>query len=42
MRPGVAAPASRTRLLHIGTRIGVGRSLRMLTAAWWRERTQRT
>lgn len=32
VRPGVAAPASRTRLLRIGTRIGVGRSLRMLTA----------
>src|SRR5699024_7842115 len=32
VRPGVAAPASRTRLLRIGTRIGVGRSLRMLPA----------
>ncbi|WP_270409838.1 methylenetetrahydrofolate reductase [Brachybacterium paraconglomeratum] len=32
VRPGVAAPASRTRLLRIGTRIGVGRSLRMLAA----------
>lgn len=32
VRPGVATPASRTRLLRIGTRIGVGRSLRMLTA----------
>lgn len=31
VRPGVAAPASRTRLLRIGARIGVGRSLRMLT-----------
>ena len=32
VRPGIAAPASRSRLLRIGTRIGVGRSLRMLTA----------
>jgi methylenetetrahydrofolate reductase (NADPH) len=32
VRPGVAAPASRARLLRVGTRIGVGRSLRMLTA----------
>lgn len=30
VRPGIAAPISTTRLLRIGTRIGVGRSLRML------------
>ncbi|WP_241237435.1 methylenetetrahydrofolate reductase [Brachybacterium saurashtrense] len=32
VRPGLAAPASRARLLRIGARIGVGRSLRMLSA----------
>lgn len=32
VRPGIAGPASRTRLLRIGARVGVGRSLRMLTA----------
>lgn len=30
VRPGIAAPIGTTRLLRIGTRIGVGRSLRML------------
>ena len=32
VRPGIAAPASTARLLRIGTRIGVGRSLRLLGA----------
>lgn len=32
VRPGVAAGASTARLLRIGSRIGVGRSLRMLSA----------
>lgn len=30
VRPGIAAPTGTARLLRIGTRIGVGRSLRML------------
>lgn len=30
VRPGIAAPVSTARLLRIGTRIGVGRSLRLL------------
>src|SRR5699024_3076402 len=30
VRPGIAVPAGTARLLRIGTRIGVGRSLRML------------
>lgn len=32
VRPGIAGPASRARLLRVGARIGVGRLLRMLTA----------
>ncbi len=31
VRPGIAVPAGTARLLRIGTRIGVGRSLRMLS-----------
>lgn len=31
VRPGIAVPVSTARLLRIGTRIGVGRSLRLLT-----------
>ena len=33
VRPGIAVPVSTARLLRIGTRIGVGRSLRLLTDA---------
>lgn len=33
VRPGIAAPVGTARLLRIGTRIGVGRSLRLLTEA---------
>lgn len=33
VRPGIAAPAGTARLLRIGARIGVGRSLRLLTEA---------
>ncbi|WP_193105396.1 methylenetetrahydrofolate reductase [Brachybacterium sp. FME24] len=32
VRPGIAAPVGTARLLRIGARIGVGRSLRLLTA----------
>lgn len=32
VRPGIAAPVGTARLLRIGARIGVGRSLRMLSA----------